>query len=65
MASVIPGDSCLVHQVVYLAAYAWENLACVRLFIRGTVTSVCLGCCSISIVVDAIVVAIQELVVVS
>ena len=56
LAGVSPGDSCLVHQVVHLAANAWEDFACVRMLFRSTGTSESLGCCSIIVVV--VVVAI-------
>ena len=52
--SIFPGDSCLVHQVVHLAANAREDFTCFRLLFRATGTSIGLGCCSIVIVVVAI-----------
>ena len=51
---VCPGDSCLVHQIVHLAANAREDFTCFRLLFRATGTSIGLGCCSIVIVVAAI-----------
>ena len=63
--SVFPGDSCLVHQVVHLAANAREDFTCFRLFFRATGTSVGLGCCSIVVVIVVVIVAIQELIIVS
>ena len=55
VAGVSPGDSCLVHQVVHLAANAWEDFACVRMLFRSTGTSESLGCCSIIVVVVVVV----------
>ena len=60
VAGVSPGDSCLVHQVVHLAANAWEDSACFRLFQWSTSAFESLGSCSIIIIiiVDVIIVAI-------
>ena len=57
VAGVSPCDSCSVHQVVHLAANAWEDSACFRLFQWNTSASECLDSCSI-IVVDDVIVAI-------
>ena len=51
VAGVSPGDSSLVHQIVHLAANAWEDFTCVRLFLGFTGTFEGLGCCSIVVVV--------------
>ena len=59
VAGVSPGDSCLVHQVVHLAANAWEDSACFRLFQWSTSAFECLDSCSI-IIVD-VVIAIYHL----
>ena len=60
VAGVSPGDSSLVHQIVHLAANAWEDSACFRLFQWSTSAFESLGSCSIIIIiiVDVIVVAI-------
>ena len=54
VAGVSPGDSCPVHQVVHLAANAWEDSACFRLFQWSTSAFECLDSCSI-VVVDVVV----------
>ena len=51
MVGVSPGHSCLVNQVIYHAANARENFAGFRCLFRFTGTSICLGCCSIVVVV--------------
>ena len=60
VAGVSPGDSCPVHHIVHLAANAWEDSACFRLFQWSTSAFEGLGSCSIVIIiiVDVIVVAI-------
>ena len=60
VAGVSSGDSCPVHHIVHLAANAWEDSACFRLFQWSTSAFEGLGSCSIIIIiiVDVIVVAI-------
>ena len=51
VAGVSPGDSSLVHQIVHLAANAWEDLYMCQAFLGFTGTFEGLGCCSIVVVV--------------